>query len=117
MKFWTLVIVGVLMSSLGGVFFKLGAVSSDFGGGTVKALVSVMTNWRIIVGGILYVLPAAIWIYLLRTAEISFLQPLFSLVYVVTPLLASFVLGEAVGGMRWAGIGIIMFGIFVVSRS
>lgn len=65
----------------------------------------------------MYIIPVAIWIYLLKRLDITFLQPLFSLVYVVTPLLAIAYLGENIPLHRWIGISIILLGIFVSSKN
>ena len=66
---------------------------------------------------VLYVIPLGFWIYLLRFVPISWLQPIFSLTYVLTPLLALAFLGEPVPPARWIGIGVIIVGVFLVARS
>ena len=65
----------------------------------------------------MYIVPVLIWIYLLKKLDITYLQPLFSLVYVVTPIFAIFYLGESIPIHRWVGISIILFGIVVSSRA
>jgi len=64
----------------------------------------------------MYIVPVVIWIYLLKKLDITFLQPLFSLVYVITPVLAIAYLGESVSIHKWIGIAIILLGIFVSSK-
>ena len=67
-------------------------------------------------GVLMYAIPVIIWIYLLKKLDITFLQPLFSLVYVITPILAMVYLGESISTYRWAGIFIILIGIFISSK-
>lgn len=64
----------------------------------------------------MYIVPVIIWIYLLKKLDITFLQPLFSLVYVITPVLAIAYLGESVSIYKWVGIAIILLGIFISSK-
>ena len=39
-----------------------------------------------------------------------------SLAFVITALLSAVMLGEAISVMRWAGIGIVVFGLVLVAR-
>jgi drug/metabolite transporter (DMT)-like permease len=111
-----LVLFGALMSAIGGVFLKLGAVQS----GSIQSLLDLWRlfwNWRVILGLSMYFVPALLWIYLLRKVELSLLQPLFAIVYVITPVLAMLVFKEHVSLARWLGIGVIMVGVIIVARS
>jgi drug/metabolite transporter (DMT)-like permease len=53
----------------------------------------------------------------LSWADYSFVQPAASLAYGVVALLGYFLLGEQVSPLRWAGIGVICLGVFVVSHT
>lgn len=117
LNYWLLVVLGVLMSSLGSVFLKSGAVRISHENGVLHAIFNAATEWRIILGVILYIVPVVIWIYLLKRLEITFLQPLFSLVYVVTPVIAMAYLNETVPPLRWVGVSVIIVGIAISSRA
>jgi len=56
-------------------------------------------------------------ILVLSWADYSFVQPASSMAYGVVALLSIFLLGEAVSPLRWAGIAIICFGVFIVGRT
>lgn len=114
---WILLLVGVLLSSLGGIFLKLGAMQVDHGNGAVLALTQALTQWRLYFGAFCYFIPVVIWIYMLKRVDITFLQPLFALVYVATPLLAMSMLQETMPAARWAGIVVILIGIAIVART
>lgn len=105
------------MSALGGIFLKIGASSCSIGNSYLVTTINIITNWKILLGLLLYFIPAAIWIYLLRTLDISFLQPIFSLTYAITPVLAYFLLEERFDSTRWIGISIIILGVVVISQS
>jgi len=53
----------------------------------------------------------------LSWADYSFVIPFVALSYAVVPLLGHLWLGEPVSLLRWAGIGLIFFGVFLVSRT
>lgn len=115
-SYWVLVLLGVSLSALGSIFLKAGAVRLTHDSGVYVAILQALLEWRLYLGVIMYVIPVLIWIYLLKKLDITYLQPLFSLVYVVTPIFAIFYLGESVPAHRWIGISIILVGIVVSSR-
>lgn len=49
--------------------------------------------------------------------EVSVVIPVMGLCYVGTAVLGRWVLGEPVGGLWWAGILLILIGVFFVARS
>lgn len=114
---WVLLLSGVLMSAAGGILLKVGAVQIHYDDGAMAIFRQVAFNWSIIFGVMMYLVPVMIWIFLLKKIELSFLQPLFSLTYVVTPILAMVFLNENVAPARWVGIGVIVIGVIVVARS
>jgi drug/metabolite transporter (DMT)-like permease len=57
------------------------------------------------------------YMLLLSFADYSFVQPASSLSYGVVALLGRLMLGEQVSTLRWAGIGVICLGVFVVGRT
>jgi len=56
-------------------------------------------------------------ILVLSWADYSFVQPASSMAYGVVALLSVFILGESVSPLRWTGIAIICFGVFIVGRT
>lgn len=80
-------------------------------------LFKLFTNYESLLGIFLYFLSAVIWSYLLTKLDISFVQPILALTYVITPILAIFLLSEHVAPMRWAGIFVIILGVFIVART
>lgn len=114
---WVLIVTGVIMGSLGGVFLKTGAVEINYANGAGHSILQILFNWRIITGVILYFIPFGIWIVLLKKLDITFLQPILSLTYVVTPFLGIIFLRENVSILRWIGIIIILLGVAIVSQT
>lgn len=114
--YWALVFLGVTLSSLGSIFLKAGATRIAHDQGIFNAALQAAFEWRLLLGVLMYIVPVIIWIYLLKKLDITFLQPLFSLVYVITPILAITYLGESISAYKWAGIAIILLGIYISSK-
>jgi drug/metabolite transporter (DMT)-like permease len=56
-------------------------------------------------------------ILVLSWADYSYVQPASSMAYGVAALLGYFMLGEPVSPLRWAGIAVICFGVFIVGQT
>jgi drug/metabolite transporter (DMT)-like permease len=114
---WALIIFGILSGAVGGVFFKMGARAISYEQPIAAIVWSTATNIWIVLALALYFLPFIIWTFLLKHMDLSQLQPMFSLVYVVTTVFAVIILGEHVSTYRWLGVGLILAGVLVVSRN
>lgn len=113
---------GITIGAFGGILMKVGATQIghvEIGSLAQLAhfLIKLFTNVPSLGGVFLYFLSAVTWSYLLTKLSISLVQPILALTYVVTPILAIFLLGEHVPLMRWAGIAVIILGVFVVART
>ena len=117
LRTYFLILLASLMGAIGAVFLKNGANVLVFDRGLFTALTSGLLNARIVVGLVFYLVPSAIFIYLLRLHELSKLQPLVAITYVITPILSMIFLRESVDLMRWIGIAFIVTGITLVSQS
>jgi len=53
---------------------------------------------------------------LLSLSDVSFIIPLTSLGYILTPIFANIFLHEAIPPLRWAGISLICAGVIVIMR-
>ena len=58
-----------------------------------------------------------LYIFALRQLELSVLEPLFALVFVLVPLAAVFVLGEHLPPLRIAGLVLIFVGVILVGQT
>ena len=57
------------------------------------------------------------YLTLLSRADVSKILPMTAFDYIVVALLAQFFLAEPVTAARWSGIGFIVLGVFLVSRT
>lgn len=70
-----------------------------------------------ILGGTsLYVFSLGLWLVILSKANVSYAYPIMGMSYIFSILLAMLVLHERANGWQWLGAGIIIIGIFFVTR-
>jgi len=71
-----------------------------------------------ILGGLAcYVVSVVVWILALSRVQVSMAYPMLSIGYLVNAVAAYYLFGESVTPMRMAGIGVIIVGVYIVSRS
>lgn len=70
---WLLLLAGVILSSLGGIFLKLGAMHVDHRNDVAKAITQALTKWRLYLSAFFYCIPVIIWIYVFKHIDITFL--------------------------------------------
>lgn len=118
---FALILAGVLLNAGAQLLLKagvapLGALGTEFAE-LPATLLRVLRQWPIVAGLACYVLSVGVWIIGLSRVEVSLAYPMLSLGYVVNALGAWWLFGEALGPTRWGGIGLILAGVFVMSRS
>jgi multidrug transporter EmrE-like cation transporter len=77
----------------------------------------VGTNPFVALGLFCYVVSVGIWILVLSRVEVSLAYPMLSIGYVVNALAAWWLFGENLTPTRIAGIAVICFGVWLLSRT
>ncbi|MGE3311473.1 MAG: EamA family transporter [Limisphaerales bacterium] len=110
----------VLVEAVGVVLLSRGL--KDIGGMEQVSVAEVLrlvkagaTHPKILAGVALEAVFFGTLLYLLSRADVSLVWPLTSLGFVLTTLAARFYLHEAVSGVRWAGVVLIVLGAALVS--
>ncbi len=80
-------------------------------------LIRIFTTPRVIIGFLLFIFSALLWLRILQYADLSYAYPMLSMAYVLIVLSSKFILKEPVPLTRWIGVGIICTGIFLISQS
>ena len=75
------------------------------------------TQWPIIGGLSCYVISVVVWILGLSRVDVSIAYPLLSLGYVLNAAAAWWLFGEAMTPTRLLGIGVIIVGVYILTRS
>ncbi|MHC1728313.1 MAG: EamA family transporter [Syntrophobacteraceae bacterium] len=114
-----MVLMVVFSNAAGDVFITRGmkqigdvsAVSLAHLLGTVK---KILCNRDFILGVFCLAVSFFSFLTVLSWADLSFVVPATSIVYVVTVLGAKFILKEEINGMRWAGTLLVCLGVALV---
>ncbi|TAL48138.1 4-amino-4-deoxy-L-arabinose transferase [archaeon] len=77
-------------------------------------LLSIASQPFVVIGFMLYIISAGIWLVVLSNADVSYAYPLVGLGYIVTAVLANLFFGESLTMFKVLGILMIMAGAFVV---
>ena len=80
------------------------------------ALLRAATQPWIVAGLLCAVIAAVAWIKALTYFPLSVAYPFMSLSFLLVALLSSSLLGEHVKGTQWAGLVIVLLGLYVGSR-
>lgn len=114
---YLLVVFMVALGAFGTLLLKIGAEKVIYTEGALVLIRTVAGNPILLVGMVMQVIPLVSWVVLLKFMPLTKLQPMIALTYVITPLLAVVFLGEHVGGLRAAGIAMIVIGVVLVGMS
>lgn len=104
------IFAGVLLNAFAQLLLKAGTNAQPLG-------LQLAIEPHILGGLACYAVSVVVWVVGLSKIPVSIAYPMLSVGYVVNAIAAYYLLGEAVTPMRFAGIGIIIVGVFVVARS
>jgi undecaprenyl phosphate-alpha-L-ara4N flippase subunit ArnE len=102
-----------LLMSVGQIMFSFGARSLD--SRSIQSFIhSTLTNGILTAAIALYAVTILTWIYTLKHLPLSFAYPITACAYIITPLLASVLLGEPLPAKLLFGSTIILLGLAVI---
>jgi multidrug transporter EmrE-like cation transporter len=114
-------ITGVLLNAAAQLLLKAGTnvlgVITLSREGFADTLMRMATQGYFVLGAGCYVVSLFVWILGLSRVPVSIAYPLLSVGYIVNAIAAQYLFGETVTAMRWLGIGCIIVGVALVSRS
>lgn len=120
-KYIPMIMFTVFTNALGQILLKQGMVATGHFSfnvqGVAAALPRLVMNPFLVLGLATFVISTASHLLVLSRVELSFAYPFLSLAYVVVLLSSYFLFGEALNGLRVAGIAFICLGTVLVSRS
>ena len=121
-KTMIIVLIAAALGGTGHVFLAKGmrpvgdlteAPSDRVGGMVVRAI----SNPWLIFGVVLQASFFFIYLVLLSREDVSLVLPLTAIDYIVVAVLAHYMLGEVVTPIRWTGMGLIVAGVGLLSRT
>ena len=121
-KTMVIVLIAAALGGTGHVFLAKGmrpvgdlteAPSHRLGGMVMRAI----SNPWLIFGVVLQASFFFVYLMLLSRADVSLVLPLTAIDYIVVAVLAQWMLGEMITPIRWAGMGLIVAGVGLLSRT
>lgn len=111
--------INIILGVVGQFCMKFGV--NKIGGleelGLVKFMMTSFLSPFIILGLGLYAFSAVLWVILLSKLDLSVAYPALSIGYILILLVSMLFLGEQVSLVRFAGVFLVMLGIFFLFRS
>ncbi len=117
-----LVLGSVGTATLGQLLLKTGMTSvGRLGAGALQqpleTLIAIASTPVVWLGLASYAIGAVLWMVVLSRLDLGYAYPLLAISYILIPLLAHFLLGEAIPPLRWVGIAVIFVGVIIVARA
>ena len=121
-KTMIIVLIAAVLGGTGHVFLAKGmrpvgditeAPSDRVGGMVARALSNPWLIWGVVLQASFFF----IYLVLLTREDVSLVLPLTAIDYIVVAVLAHYMIGEAVTPIRWAGMGLIVAGVGLLSRT
>jgi multidrug transporter EmrE-like cation transporter len=120
-QYLPMILLGVLLNAAAQLALKAGMTrvgQFDFALANVVPIGwQVGTNPFVALGLFCYVVSVAVWLLVLSRVEVSLAYPMLSIGYVVNALIAWWFMGESLTATKIAGIAVICFGVWLLSRA
>jgi multidrug transporter EmrE-like cation transporter len=119
---WALLLLGVGLNAAAQLFLKAatttsGQLVSDTGSVSWTGAVQLVQTPPLWAGLVCYGVSLVVWLGGLSRAPVSVAYPLLSIGYVVNAVAAYYLFGESLTTAKVLGIGLIIAGIFVLTRA
>lgn len=105
-------LLSILLGALGQVMFKMGIDKTQEN--NLKFYLELATNQWVILGFFSYGLSFLLWMVVLKHYDLSYARPLNSIGYIITYILAIFVLGENFSLRNFVGVLLITSGVVLL---
>lgn len=109
----------IILAIAGQLLMKKGMMS--FGTFPVSQMlvniIPMFLNPWVFIGFVCFGLSSLFWLVVLSRMELSLVYPMVSVAYVVVAIFSWYFFKENLTVVRWAGIGLIILGVILISRS
>ncbi|UCB57541.1 MAG: EamA family transporter [Candidatus Omnitrophota bacterium] len=117
MKPLVILLISVSLTSIGQIILKKGLLIV----GPIEKMglkfFQMLSNPLVMLGVTFAILGWTAYVMALSKAELSYAYPIWSLTYVIVPLLSLFIFKESISLMKMGGLGFIFLGVFLVATS
>lgn len=118
MKYWIALVLALTLNATANLMMKFGVREvKPPGQGLVPLLKVLASNWVLILGLCFFASNVVFYTFALKGIKISVAYPIMvSGGFAIIALIAWRYLGEALSPVQWAGIGLILIGVLLVTR-
>jgi drug/metabolite transporter (DMT)-like permease len=114
------ILIAIAMATTGQLLVKFGLNRLghlDFSTGFIITYLKICFTPLVVLGASITLASAFFWIYALTKVDLSYASPFLALSYLMVLLCSWVFLGENIPLIRWVGILIISFGVYLVTKS
>ena len=115
-----LVLLSVILVNIGQLLLKHGLNSLgeiSLGVNVIFSLFNAVLNPFVFFGIVFFVVSSFFWLLALSKAELSYAFPILSLGYVLVSVLSWLFFNEVLSVLRILGLGVIVVGVFMLSKT
>ena len=116
-----LILVSIALAVSGQLFMKVGMSNYQMGEITllnfIPQFLRIMFRPLVFIGFVFFLISSFFWLLALSKVPLSFAYPMVSISYVLILFFSWLIFRENVGPIRWLGAAIIIFGVYLISRS
>jgi len=111
-----LILLSIIIGSIAQILLKTGM--NNYGKITPGIdMILAVFHPLVFTGLLMYFISATFWIIVLSKVEVSFAYPFGAINYVIVGFLSWLLLNESLNSLRLLGIGIIISGVYIISKS
>ena len=121
MKPLYIILIGLGFAVAGQMFMKQGLSGYQVSGITIASAIPIFMKMIfrpfVFIGFVLYLCSSFFWLVAISKVPLSYAYPMLSISYVLVLFLSWVIFKEQVGLIRWLGVAVIIFGVYLISRS
>ena len=121
MKAIYLIFISIGLAVAGQLFMKAGMSNYQMGEinlqNSIPQFLKMMFRPLVFTGFVFFLISSFFWLLALSKVPLSFAYPMVSISYVLILFFSWFIFKEQVGSIRWLGAAVIIFGVYLISRS
>lgn len=116
-----LILIAIGFAVIGQMFMKHGMSGYQLGSITIinfiPQFLRIIFRPFVFIGFVLYMVSSFFWLIGIAKVPLSYAYPMISISYVLVVLLSWLIFKEQVGPLKWLGVAVIIFGVYLISRS
>ncbi|WP_454876731.1 hypothetical protein [Pseudomonas farris] len=107
---FALIILTVFALSTGQILFKLAATSFTY---NPNSIIASFLDMKLIIALLVYAVATVMWLMVLRSMPLRLAYPFVALAFFIVPIMAHYLLGEALNWKTFAGAALIGVGVWI----